>query len=61
MNSATLTQETVVTVKAVSAIGSSELCSRDTREPAFHSLRLDWELVSDATGDSRPRMHWLVE
>lgn len=61
MCSSTLSQQPAATGISTFQVASSEICSQEKEEAEFHALHMDWALAADTKGDSRPRMHWLVD
>jgi len=40
---------------------SSEVCLLEKRDSEIHHVHIAWELAVDNKGNSRPRMHWLID
>jgi hypothetical protein len=60
MSSQKIAPQSATRTTSLVQVASCEMISQEKEEEEFHRLHLDWVLIADAKGDSRPQMHWLI-
>ena len=61
MCSSTLSRQAGATTNSAIKVAVSDICTPQKANVGFHHLHLAWILAADTKGNSRPRMHWLVD
>ena len=61
MGPSTLSRQAEATANSVFQVAASDICTPQKANGGFHHLHMAWILAADTKGNSRPRMHWLVD
>ncbi len=61
MGPSTLSRQAEATANSVFQVAASDIRTPQKAYGGFHHLHMAWIWGSDANGNSRPQMHWLVD